>query len=188
LRSFAAGELAGSSPEMPLPFATPLLYSRAMATGNADDVLFSATLTPHRSLSRRGFLLLMGDHRRALVLHRPVFLVTWRRARHGLLRPGFPGRWIAFKLNYRAARAYEDIEVSRDALVIRKVSAGGRVQEIRFNPRWVRLELEREEDEGITRVAVRMRGERVAVGAFLNPEDRQSFARAFGAALAEARR
>jgi uncharacterized membrane protein len=175
------------SPEMPLPFATPLLYSRAMATGNADDVLFSATLTPHRSLSRRGFLLLMGDHRRALVLHRPVFLVSGAALVMGFFGLDFLAVWIAFKLNYRAARAYEDIEVSRDALVIRKVSAGGRVQEIRFNP----LGAPRTAARGGRRhhpVAVRMRGERVPVGAFLNPEDRQSFARAFGAALAEARR
>jgi uncharacterized membrane protein len=35
---------------------------------------------------------------------------------------------------------------------------------------------------------VRARDRRVAVGAFLNPDDRTSFARAFGAALGEARR
>ncbi len=61
------------------------------------------------------------------------------------------------------------------------------MQEIRFNPAWARLEVEKIEGEGVRRIVVRAREQRVAVGAFLNPDDRESFARAFGAALAEAR-
>ena len=49
------------------------------------------------------------------------------------------------------------------------------------------LEVEDIEDEGVARILVRMRDQRIAVGAFLNPEDRRTFARAFGAALAAAR-
>src|SRR3712207_6352146 len=96
--------------------------------------------------------------------------------------------YVAFRLNYRAARAYEDVEVSREALVIRKVAPSGRVQELRFNPAWIRLELDKDPEEGVTRITVRSRDQRVPVGAFLNPDDKGSFARAFGAALAEARR
>ncbi len=77
--------------------------------------------------------------------------------------------------------------VSRAEIVIRKVAASGRAQELRFNPQWVRLEVEEVEDEGVARVALRARDRRVPVGAFLNPQDRGSFARAFGAALAVAR-
>jgi uncharacterized membrane protein len=72
--------------------------------------------------------------------------------------------------------------------VIRKVSAAGRAQEFRFHPLWARLDVQHSDDEGVTRIFVRTHGERVPVGAFLNPEDRTSFARAFGAALAQARR
>ena len=95
--------------------------------------------------------------------------------------------FIAFKLNYRSARAFEEVEVSRTAIVVRKVMANGRAQEFRFNPQWVRLEVEEIADEGVVRIALRARDKRVPVGAFLNPEDRKSFARAFGAALAAAR-
>jgi len=48
--------------------------------------------------------------------------------------------------------------------------------------------VERSKDEGVTRVAISARDRPFPVGAFLNPEDRESFAGAFGAALAEARR
>jgi uncharacterized membrane protein len=95
--------------------------------------------------------------------------------------------WLAFHLNYRAARAYEEIEVSRTALVVRKVTAGGRVQEMRFNPQWVKLEVNEDEIRGVTRIALHARDQRIAVGTFLNPDDRKSFARAFGAALLTAR-
>jgi uncharacterized membrane protein len=159
-----------------------------MPPGNFDDVIFSATLTPHRSLGRRGFLVLMAG---IAALWFATGLYYWSLGAWPVV--GFVGLdllavWLAFKLNYRAARAYEVVEVTRSALVIRKVSAGGRAQELRFNPAWARLDVERAEGEGVVRIAVRSRGKRVPVGAFLNPDDRESFARAFGAALAEARR
>jgi uncharacterized membrane protein len=158
-----------------------------MNRANFDDVIFSATLTPHRSLGRRGFLMLMSVIGGLWFLTGLYFWSLGAWPVIGFFGLDFLAVWIAFRLNYRAARAYEDVEVSRTALVIRKVSASGRVQEIRFNPQWVRLEVERDEEEGVTRIFVRARDRRVLVGAFLNPEDRTSFARAFGAALAEAR-
>jgi uncharacterized membrane protein len=159
-----------------------------MSPGNLDDVIFSATLVPHRSLGRRGFLLLMAV---IAVLGFLTGAYFWSLGAWPVI--GFAGLdilavWLAFTLNYRASRTVQEIEVSRSALVVRTVRPSGRAQELRFNPRWVRLEVEAFEDEGVTRMAIRSRDHRVAVGAFLNPEDRTSFARAFGAALAEARR
>ena len=159
-----------------------------MESGNFDDVIFSATLTPYRSLGRRGFLVLMGV---IAVLWFTTGMYFWSHGAWPVL--GFFGLdflavYVAFKLNYRAARAYEEVEVSRAAIVVRRVSAGGRVQEVRFNPLWARLEVQKSDDEGVTRIHLVTRGERVPVGAFLNPDDRGSFARAFGAALATARR
>ena len=153
-----------------------------------DDILFSATLTPHRSLGRRGFLLLM-----AIIagLWFATGLYFWSLGAWPVI--GFLGLdilavWLAFRLNYGAARAYEEVEVTRTALLIRKVNPRGKTQELRFNPQWVRLEVEEIEDLGLVRIFVRMRDQRGPVGALLNPGDRKSFARAFGAALAEARR
>ena len=159
-----------------------------MTPGNVDDVIFSATLRPHRSLGRRGFLALMTVIAGLWFVTGLYFAALGAWPVLGFVGLDVLAVWIAFRLNYRAARAYEDIEVSRSALVIRKVGPSGRTQEIRFNPQWVRLEVQRLHDEGVTRIAVRMRHTRVPVGAFLNPEDRKSFAIAFGAALAEARR
>lgn len=159
-----------------------------MDPGNFDAIIFSATLRPHRSLSRRGFLLLMAVIATLWFLTGVYFWSLGAWPVLGIFGVDFLAIWLAFKLNYRAARAYEEVEVSRSALVIRRVAPSGRTQELRFNPLWVRLEIQKTEDEGVTRLHVLTRAERVPVGAFLNPEDRKSFAGAFGAALAEARR
>jgi uncharacterized membrane protein len=159
-----------------------------MVSRNFDAAIFSATLTPHRSLGHQAFVLLM-------LFIGGIWFVTglyfWSLGAWPVL--GFVGLdfvaiWVAFKLNYRAGRAYEEVEVTHNSLTIRKISPVGRVQELRFNPQWVRLEVEEMEDFGTIRLAVRMRDQRVPVGAFLNPADRKSFARAFGAALAATRR
>ncbi len=73
-------------------------------------------------------------------------------------------------------------------ILVRKVSARGRVSEFRFNPFWVRLELDATEDEGVTRVRLYSHGRGIAIGDFLNPEDRTSFATVFAGAIREARR
>ena len=159
-----------------------------MGPGNFEEVIFSATLRPHRSLGRRGFLILMAAIAALWFLTGLYFWSLGAWPVLGIFGLDFLVLWLAFKLNYRAARAYEEVEVSRSALVIRRVAPSGRSQEVRFNPLWARLEIQSAEDEGVTRIHVLTRGERVPVGSFLNPEDRKSFAGAFGAALAEARR
>jgi len=158
-----------------------------MSATNFDDAIFSATLRPHRSLGRAGFVVLISAIMAAW-LGFGVFL--WEHGAWPVV--GFGGLdvlaiYIAFKLNYRAARAYEEVEVTRTEIVVRKVMANGRAQVFRFNPQWVRLEAQELPDEGTVRVALKSRDKRVPVGNFLNPEDRKSFAHALGAALATAR-
>ena len=95
--------------------------------------------------------------------------------------------WLAFRLNYASARAYEEVIVSRTEIVIRKVGPGKRRQEYRFNPYWVRLSVTRLEDEGVTKLTLTSRGKNVDLGNFLNPDDRTSFAGAMANALAVAK-
>ena len=151
-------------------------------------LIFRATLTPHRSLGRRGFLAVMAVVGGLWFVTGLYFWSLGAWPVSGFFGLDFAALWLAFRLNFRAARAYEDIEVTQTELTIRKVAANGRTEVLRFNPHWVRLEVETVADEGVARIAVRLRDRRVPVGAFLNPDDRGSFAKAFGAALAEARR
>lgn len=94
----------------------------------------------------------------------------------------------AFKLSYRSGRQFEEVSISADEVVVRKVTPAGRVTEHRFSALWARLSVTRHEDEGVTRLDLGSHGKFIVIGAFLNPADRASFADAFGEALAEARR
>jgi len=155
--------------------------------GAADEPFFQALLTPHRSLGRTGFLILMG----ALLFGwavTGVFMLS-----HGAWPVfGFFGLdvialYVAFRLNYRAARAREEVSVSRTALDIRKVAPSGKAEAHRFNPFWARFSVARHAEIGITRMAVEAQGQDVPIGSFLNPDDRESFAAAFSGALARAK-
>ncbi|WP_346432866.1 DUF2244 domain-containing protein [Breoghania sp.] len=90
--------------------------------------------------------------------------------------------WFAFRSNYRDARAFEEVHVSCDEVILRKFSARGEEQVIRFNPVWVRIDVERIEDEGVTRLRLRSHGCDVPVGDSLNPGDREDFSHALAAA------
>jgi len=166
----------------------PIYDFAAMTAGGGGKPVFSARLTPHRSLGRQGFAMLMALVGGTCLAAGLLFwsLGAWPVA--GFLGLDAAIIWLAFKLNFRAARAFEEITVSRTALTIRKVTPGGRARVICFNPFWTKLEVADRGEDGVGAITVRSREVAVPVGAFLNPADRKSLARAFGAALAQARR
>jgi uncharacterized membrane protein len=96
--------------------------------------------------------------------------------------------YLAFRWSYRTARAREELALTYFGLSVRKVSHWGEQAEWRFNPSWVRLHREEDEDYGLQRLAIVERQMQLDIGGFLAPEDRASFARDLGAALSEAKR
>jgi uncharacterized membrane protein len=56
-----------------------------------------------------------------------------------------------------------------------------------FNPYWTRLEVDRKPEFGVVRMRLASHGKRLAIGTFLGPNERETFAKAFTAALGEAR-
>jgi uncharacterized membrane protein len=153
----------------------------------ADEPFFKALLTPHRSLGRIGFAILMGALLLGWLVTGAVFLSHGAWPVSGFLGLDVLLVYVAFRLNYRAARAREEVSVSRTALDIRKTAPSGRTEEHRFNPFWARFSIARHSEIGITRMQVEGQGRSVPIGGFLNPNDRESFATAFSQALATAR-
>jgi uncharacterized membrane protein len=97
--------------------------------------------------------------------------------------------YLAFRANYRAANAYEEVTVTASELTVRKVSPRGRVrEEWTANPLWVRLQQDVHEEFGVERLLLISRGERLAIATFLGPDEKRSFAQALNQALFEARR
>lgn len=156
-------------------------------TNPPDEPFFQAMLTPHRSLGRTGFKVLMGSLLFGWAVTGVFFL-----SHHAWPVFGFFGLdvalvFVAFRSNYRAARATEEVSVSRTALDIRKTAPSGRQVAHRFNPFWTRFHVSRHSEIGITAMIVEGEGRRVGIGTFLNPADRDTFALAFSRALATAK-
>src|SRR5438874_9222171 len=123
-----------------------------MTAGNEIDqppTLFSALLTPHRSLNRTGFVVLMTFLTVVSFVTGVVFLMMGAWPVFGFFGLDVLVIWWAFKVNFRAARASEEILVTPSELRVRRISQRGEVVEWTFNPLWVRLDVEIDEDFGI---------------------------------------
>lgn len=159
----------------------------AMEDATGRSALFDASLTPYRSLGATGFGALMGLFGTLCLTLGLMFHILGAWPVFGFLGLAFMLLLAAFLVNYRSARAFERVILNRDLLLVRQVRANGRASEVRFNPYWTRLHVDRDEDAGVTRVSIASQGRSLAVGAFLNPADKESFAAALGEALARAR-
>lgn len=161
--------------------------SETNATFQADEPFFQALLTPHRSLGRTGFAILMGALLFGWAVTGAIFLAHGAWPVFGFFGLDVLAVYIAFRVNYRAARAREEVSVSRTSLDIRKTAPSGKSEAHRFNPFWARFSVSRHAEIGITRMMVEGQGKQVPIGGFLNPDDRESFATAFSRALASAK-
>jgi uncharacterized membrane protein len=154
----------------------------------ADEPFFRALLMPHRSLGRAGFAVLMGALLFASLVPAAIFLAHGAWPVVGFFGLDLLLIYGAFKLNYRAARAREEVSISRTAVDVLKTAPSGRTEAHHFNPFWTRFRIARHSEIGITDMAVEGQGRSVAIGGFLNPDDRETFATAFSGALAKAKR
>ena len=68
----------------------------------------------------------------------------------------------AFRVNYRAAAAYEEVTVTPSELRVRKVSHRGEVAEWTLNPLWMQLDRETHEEFGLLRLFLVSRGQQAA--------------------------
>lgn len=150
--------------------------------------IFSAILTPHRSLGRAGFLVLMSCLGGASFVAGMVFVILGAWPVFGFLGLDVLLVYWAFRANYQAANAYEEVTVTPSELIVRKVNPRGRVREWTANPLWVRLQQDIHEEFGVERLFLISHGRRLAIAGFLGPKEKQSFALALSRALGEAKR
>ncbi|MBP1846884.1 putative membrane protein [Rhizobium petrolearium] len=149
-----------------------------------DQPVFAAELTPHRSLGRRGFHVVLMLSGGVCFLYGAFFLITGAWPIGFFFGFDFLLLYFALKMSYRSGRAREEVMVSRTHLLIRKFSPAGRMVEHCFNPFWARFRVNRHQEFGITSMYVTGEGRFTDIGSFLNPDDRESFAKAFRGALA----
>jgi uncharacterized membrane protein len=150
--------------------------------------IFSALLTPHRSLNRTGFLAVMLFLSVVSFATGIVFLMKGAWPVFGFFGLDVLVVWWAFRVNFRTGRAREEITVTATELRVRRISHRGQVAEWTFNPLWVRLDMEVDEDFGIEHLYLISRGHQIRIARFLGPEEKASFYKGLVEALNAAKR
>ncbi len=156
--------------------------------GPAQPELFSALLTPHRSLNRTGFLVLMVFLSVVSFAAGLAFLLMGAWPVLGFFGLDVLAIYWAFRVNFLRARASEEISITPSELRVRRVSHRGHVVEFVLNPLWVQLDQKTHAEFGIEKLYLVSKGRRVAIASFLGPDEKASFAKALLAALQAARR
>jgi uncharacterized membrane protein len=156
--------------------------------GVAQPELFSALLTPHRSLNRTGFLVLMVFISVVSFAAGLAFLLMGAWPVFGFFGLDLLAIYWAFRVNFMRGRASEQIWMTPSELRVRRVSHRGHVVEWVLNPLWVRLDQKTHAEFGIEKLYLVSKGRRVSIAGFLGPDEKASFANALLAALQAARR
>lgn len=139
-------------------------------------------LTPHRSLSARGFLILMALFGGICLVTGLVFLWIGAWPVMGFLGLDVLLLYVAFKVNYRAGLMTETIEISPQSLrLVRRHPSGWR-EAYEVNAYWAQIYLATGTD-GRTALTVGAQGKSVTMGAFLTDDERRDLAQALRAAL-----
>ena len=154
----------------------------------AQPELFSALLTPHRSLNRSGFLVLMAFLSVISFAAGIAFLLMGAWPVFGFFGLDVLAIYWAFRVNFRRARATEEISVTPSELRVRRVSHRGHVVEFVLNPLWVQIDQKTHAEFGIEKLYLVSKGRRVTIASFLGPEEKASFVKALTEALHAARR
>ena len=164
---------------MPEPDSHPASY---------DSAVFERRLTPHRSLDARGFRQLLAVFCVCGAFSSLPFVVMGAWPVAGFMGLDVLLLYVAFKANFRSARAYEDIRVTPLELRVEKVNARGTRRRFVFNPLFTRLERREIQEFGVVRLDLVARERRVEVAGFLGPAARGEFAGELQSALSRARR
>lgn len=148
--------------------------------------MFRAVLTPYRSLSPVGFLVLMSAIAVISFIIGFVFLLAGAWPVLGFFGLDVLLIYVAFRLNYRSGRIYEIVELTRDQLTLKRFHPSGKQERFDFNPYWVRVLL-KEWPDGRTMMRLVSHGRETVFGRFLTDDERRDFVDALKGALEGAR-
>ncbi len=148
----------------------------------------SLRLWPHNTLAPRGFVLVIALSALALAL--PMLALLGSPAVWGLLPFAglvLAGLWVALTRNWRDRRIVEQMQLDRDCVHLRHVSANGTVQEWHADLHWVSLTLTPRGGPVPQYLTLSGGGRVVELGTFLTPEERVALHDALSALLIQLR-
>lgn len=158
-----------------------------MSTQTQAKPLFAAKLTPNRSLGTKGVRVVIALVAIMASIPGVLFLSLGAWPIVGFL--GLDVVLVIWALSsaFQQAKRYEEITLWPDQLEVKQVDATGKEVLNRFAPRLVKLVVDRDFNERTTGLRLKSDDRDLALGAFLNQDEKSSFAKAFGTALKRSR-
>ena len=153
-----------------------------MSTKTQAKPLFAATLTPHRSLTTTGKRIVISLVAALALVPGLVFYVAGAWPVVGFMGLDVALIYVAFRLNFRALRLYETVDLTPDALTVTRVAPSGEAQSWSFSPYWVRLSLQPRHGRS-SELSIASHGKRLVFASFLTDHEREDFAAALAKAL-----
>jgi len=151
-----------------------------------EPLLLDVVLYPHRSLSPTGFMILMSGACFVAFIAGIVFVSIGAWPVFGFFGVEFLLLGWCFRLNYRHARLYETVQISRSELRVQRVRHDGETRSWSFQPFWLRVSIDDPPEPG-SRLTLTSHGKNLVIGSFLSPEERLDLARTIRAALEKVR-
>jgi uncharacterized membrane protein len=148
----------------------------------AGEPIFEAVIVPHRSLSRRGLLILLGAIALACSINAAVFVHIGAWPVGGFTGVELLLAALLLRLNAVAARASEMLLLTHEALRIVRTDPNGRREEQVLSPAWLTVTLE-DRPGRVPGLWLGTRGERQEVGKVLGETEKRDLARALEEAL-----
>jgi uncharacterized membrane protein len=141
----------------------------------SDAVVFDALLKPNPPMKPKALLIVL-----AIVAAMNIAFAGYFLARGAWPVTPFMGLDVlllawAFRASSVAARRFERVTLTPDQLTVLRQPPKGAGDAVKFNPYWVRVDLE-QLTEHSNRLYVRSHGRELQVGSFLAPDLRKSFA------------
>ncbi len=158
-----------------------------MTTQTQARPLFAAKLTPQRSLGTKGVRVAVAVAAVLASVPGIVFFSLGAWPIVGFVALDVMLIWWALSASLKDGKRYEQVTLWPDQLEVKQVDGAGKETLSRFNPHFVKLVVDRDFNERTTGLHLRTRDRDVLLGAFLNPDEKSSFAKAFGTALKRAR-
>lgn len=151
-----------------------------------DPLRFEAVLQPHRSLSPAGFYGLMAAVAVVSFIAGLAFLLIGAWPVFGFFGLDVLLIYLAFRMSYRAAKLVERVQLSDSELLVWRQQPDGKVHHWRFQPYWVRVEIDEPADHH-SQLRLTSHGRSLVIGSFLTFEERVELAGALRDALARHR-
>ncbi len=165
---------------------TPVEPQAPHLSKEEQPLLLNACLRPNRSLSPRGFIILMSVVCAISFVGGLAFFIAGAWPVVGFMGFDVLLIYLAFRINYRDGRNYETLCMTQSELEVTKVNFRGEARRWQFQPAWLQVHIDNpvEHDSALT---LRSHGRSLIIGHFLTPEERAEVANAITDALNKAR-